>query len=69
MKYVVEYRNINFNNMGHWDDDEQFDDLTDAIEYAAKECTNNPRMQHRIVVVHEVKQVMFFPSLEEVLES
>ena len=67
MKYVVEYRNISYN--AHWTADEEFNAVADAIEYAALECTNNPRMEHRIIRVFEVEQVMFFPSLEKVLES
>ena len=65
MKYVVQYRNKSYNI--HWDEDEEFDILADAIEYAAKESTGNPRMQHRIVRVQEVEQVMFYPSMEEVI--
>ena len=63
MKYVVQYRNKSYNV--HWDEDEDFDSLIEAIEYASKECMGNPRMEHRIVKVREVEQVMFFPSMEE----
>ena len=63
MKYVVEYRRESYN--ANWFEDEDFDNLADAIEFAAKECTDNPRMQHRIVKVYDVEQVMFFPSIEE----
>jgi len=65
MKYVVEYRNKSYNV--HWDKDEEFGSLSDAIEYAKKESADNPRMQHRIVKVHDVEQVMFFASTEEQL--
>ena len=67
MKYVVEYRNRSHNV--HWYEDEDFDSLTDAIEYASKECTDNPRMEHRIIKVYDVEQITFFPSIEEVLEA
>jgi len=63
MKYLVEYRNTSYNI--HWFGDEDFNSLTAAIEYAAKERTDNPKMEHRIVKVHAVEQVMFFPSIEE----
>ncbi len=62
MKYVVEYRNRSYND--HWTVDEDFNSLTAAIEYAAKERADNPKMEHRIVKVHDVEQVMFFPSRE-----
>ena len=63
MKYVVEYRNESYNI--HWFDDADFDNLPDAIEFASKEAIDNPRMEHRIVKVHDVQQVMFFPAIEE----
>ena len=63
MKYVVEYRRASFNVT--WFADEDFDSLAEAIEYAAEECMGNPSMQHRIVKVYDVEQVMFFPSIEE----
>ena len=66
MKYVVEFRNAFAG--GVWDEDEQFDILTDAIEYASKECMGNPRMEHRIVRVHTVEEVMVFPSTERVTQ-
>ncbi len=61
--YAVEYRHRGYNDS--WTLDEDFDDLTDAVEFAARECVNNPRMQHRVVKVHAVEQVMFFPSIED----
>ena len=63
MKYVVEYRRESYNL--NWFADEDFDNLADAVEFAARECTDNPRMQHRIVKVYDIEQVMFFPSIEE----
>ena len=63
MKYVVEYRRESYNL--NWFADEDFDSLAEAIEFAARECTDNTRMQHRIVKVHDIEQVMFFPSIEE----
>ena len=64
MKYVVEFKHRvhGFN----WEWDEEFSNLPDAIDYAAKECISAPRLQHRIVKVFDVEQVMFFPSLDEV---
>ena len=67
MKYVVEYRRESYNL--NWYEDEDFDNLADAIEFAAKECTDNPRFQHRITKVHDIEQVMFFPATEEVTEA
>lgn len=63
MKYVVEYRNESYND--NWFDDADFDNLPDAIEFASKESTDNPKMEHRIMQVYDVEQVMFFPSIEE----
>ena len=67
MKYVVEYRNESYND--NWFDDADFDKLPDAVEFASKEAIDNPRMQHRIVKVHDIEQVMFFPATEEVTEA
>ena len=64
MKYVVQYKNESCNVS--WFEDEDFDELTDAIEYASRECMDNRRFQHRIVKVYDVEQVMFFPAIEEV---
>ena len=61
--YAVEYRHRGYNDS--WTLEYECDDLTDAIEHAARECVNNPRMQHRIVKVHAVEQVMFLPSIED----
>lgn len=63
MKYVVEYRNRSYND--HWTVDEDFNSLTAAIEYAAKERTDNPKMEHRIVKSYEPEELMVFPSIEE----
>jgi len=68
MKYTVEYRFGRHSNeyaRDEWTIDEEFDDLSDAIEYAAKECIGNPRMQHRIVKSCEPEELMVFPSIEE----
>ena len=64
LKYVVQYKNDSCNVS--WFEDEVFDNLPDAIEYASRECRDNPRFQHRIVKVYDVEQVMFFPAIEEV---
>ena len=63
--YAVEYRNRGYNDS--WTVDEDFDDLTDAVEYAARECVNNPSMQHRIVKSCEPEELMVFPSIDEVV--
>jgi hypothetical protein len=63
MKYVVEYRNRSYND--HWTVDEDFNSLTAAIEYAAKERADNPKMEHRIVKPYEPEELMVFPSIEE----
>ena len=65
MKYVVEYRNEHA--LDAWTIDEEFDKLSGAIEYAAKECIGNPRMKHRIIRMCEPEEVMVFPSIEKVL--
>ena len=67
MKYIVEYRREDYNL--NWFEDEDFDKLSAAIEYATGECLGNPSMQHRIVKVRDVEQVMFFPAIEEVTDE
>ena len=64
MKYRVEFKGA---GCKHWTEDEVFDSLTDAIEKAARECTHHPVLQHRILKEVEPEQVMFFPSMEEVI--
>ena len=68
MEYTVECRfgEHSVEYVFGWKFDADFDDLTDAVEYAAKECIRNPRMKFRIVRSLKPEELMVFPSLEEV---
>lgn len=69
MRYTIEYRfgrHSNEYSRDVWTICKEFDNLPDAIEYAAKDCIDNPRMMHRIVRVCEPEELMVFPSIQEV---
>jgi hypothetical protein len=68
MKYTVEYRfgrHSNEYDRDEWTIDADFDNLSDAVAHAAKECIGNPRMRHRIVKSCEPEELMVFPAIEE----
>ena len=59
--YTVEFRNAF--TKGDWDEDFEFNNLAEAVEYAAKASLLDPNMEHRILKVALPVEVMTFPPM------